>query len=62
MDFQERYRKHKTFIEKRWLPISLEVMLQEGPEKKISILKKHNSRLQMRFRTIDELQRIPGIL
>jgi len=40
MDFQERYLKHKTAIQKRWEPILTEVLLQEEPEKKISILKK----------------------
>ena len=40
MDFQERYLKHKTAIQKRWEPILKEVLLQEEPEKKISILKK----------------------
>ena len=40
MDFQERYRKHETAIQKRWEPILKEVLLQEEPEKKISILKK----------------------
>jgi len=40
MDFQERYRKHKTFIENRWQPIDVKVILEEDPEMKISILKK----------------------
>ena len=40
MDSQERYLKHKTAIQKRWEPILKEVLLQEEPGKKISILKK----------------------
>ena len=40
MSFQERYKKHESAIQKRWGPISIEVILQEGPEMKISILKK----------------------
>ena len=33
------YWKHKASIEERWLPIKVEVILAEEPEKKISILK-----------------------
>lgn len=40
MDFQERYRKHKTAIQKRWVPILKEVLLEEELGKQISILKK----------------------
>ena len=40
MSFQERYKKHKDAIQKRWGPISIEVLLQEEPGIKISILKK----------------------
>ena len=40
MSFQERYKKHKDAIQKLWGPISIEVLLQEEPEMKISILKK----------------------
>ncbi len=40
MSFQERYKRYKRRIDKHWAPVSIEVMLQEGPEKKISILKK----------------------
>lgn len=38
MDFG-LFEKHETFIKERWRPISVEFMLQEGPEKKISFLK-----------------------
>ena len=40
MSFQERYEKHKNFIQERWLPFSVKVMLEEDPEKKISIIRK----------------------
>ena len=39
MGFQSLYNKHKASIEERWLPIKVEVILAEEPEKKISILK-----------------------
>ena len=32
--------KHETFIKERWLPIKVKVMLEEDPEKKISIIRK----------------------
>ena len=38
MDFG-LFQKHESFIKERWLPLSVEFMLQEGPEKKISFLK-----------------------
>jgi len=38
MDFG-LYQKHEAFIKDRWLPLSVEFMLQEGPEKKINFLK-----------------------
>ena len=31
---------HRAFIEERWLPIKVKVMLEEDPEKKISIIRK----------------------
>ena len=39
MSFQERYEKHKNFIQERWLPFSVKVMLEEGPKIKISIIR-----------------------
>ena len=38
MDFQERYLKHKTFIENRWQPIDVKVLSEEDPKKKESII------------------------
>ena len=32
--------KYQTFIKERWLPIDIKVMLEEDPEKKISIIRK----------------------
>ena len=43
MDFQERYEKHETAIQKRWQPFSIEVLeqnVQEGTSEIISILEK----------------------
>ena len=39
MSFQERYEKHKNFIQERWLPISVKVMLEEDPKNKIIIIR-----------------------
>ena len=38
MDFG-LFQKHETFIKERWLPISVDLMLQEGVEKKINFFK-----------------------
>ena len=40
MNFNSFYFEHRAFIEERWLPINLKVMLEEDPEKKISIIRK----------------------
>ena len=40
MGLDTLYFKHSDFIDKRWLPIKVEVMLEEDPEKKISIIRK----------------------
>jgi hypothetical protein len=40
MSFQNQHHRYKRRIDKLWAPVSIEVMLQEGQEKKISILKK----------------------
>ena len=39
MSFQERYEKHKNFIQERWLPFSVKVMLEEDPKNKIIIIR-----------------------
>ena len=40
MNFNSFYFEHRAFIEERWLPIKVKVMLEEDPEKKISIIRK----------------------
>ena len=40
MSFQNQHHRYKRCIDKHWAPVSIEVMLQVGQEKKISILKK----------------------
>ena len=53
MDFG-LYRKHETFIKERWLPLSVEFMLQEGPEKKISFLKEAQRQASKEIQNIEE--------
>jgi hypothetical protein len=55
MDFQERYRKHKTAIQKRWEPILKEVLLEEELGKQISILKKAKQQAAKGIQDQDEL-------
>ena len=40
MGLDTLYFEHRAFIEERWLPIKVKVMLEEDPEKKISIIRK----------------------
>ena len=53
MDFG-LYEKHETFIKERWLPISVDLMLQEGPEKKISFLKEAQRQASKEIQNIEE--------
>ena len=53
MDFG-LYQKHEVFIKERWLPISVEFMLQEGPEKKISFLKETQRQASKEIQNIEE--------
>ena len=39
MSFEYLYRKHKNFIQERWRPFSIKVMLEEDPKNKISIIR-----------------------
>ena len=39
MSFEYLYRKHKNFIQERWLPFSVKVMLEEDLKNKISIIR-----------------------
>ena len=53
MDFG-LYQKHEAFIKERWLPLSVEFMLQEGPEKKISFLKDAHRQASKEIQNIEE--------
>jgi len=56
MDFQERYRKHKTFIENRWQPIDVKVLSEEDPKKKVSIIIEAKKRAANEIQNQDELR------
>ena len=47
-------QKHEDFIKERWLPISVEFMLQEGPEKKINFLKEAQRQASKEIQNIEE--------
>jgi len=53
MDFG-LFQKHEAFIKERWLPLSVEFMLQEGPEKKISFLKEAQQQASKKIQNIEE--------
>ena len=53
MDFG-LYEKHETFLKERWLPISVELILLEGPEKKISFLKEAQQQASKEIQNIEE--------
>ena len=55
-------QKHETFIKERWLPISVEFMLQEGPEKKISFLKEAQQQASKEIQNIEEKSVFIGFL
>ena len=61
MDFG-LYQKHETFIKERWLPISVDLMLQEGPEKKISFLKEAQRQASKEIQNIEEKSVFIGFL
>ena len=61
MDFG-LYQKHKAFIKERWLPISVDLMLQEGPEKKISFLKEAQQHASKEIQNIEEKSVFIGFL
>ena len=48
------FRKHEAFIKERWLPISVDLMLLEGPEKKISFLKEAQRQASKEIQNIEE--------
>ena len=53
MDFG-LYQKHEAFIKERRLPISVDLMLQEGPEKKIRFLKEAQQQASKEIQNIEE--------
>ena len=55
MSFQERYEKHKNFIQERWLPFSVKVMLEKDPKNKISIIRKAQKQAAKEIQDQDEL-------
>ena len=55
MSLKERYEKHKNFIQERWQPIHIKVLLQEDPEKKISIIKAAQKKAVKEIQDQDEL-------
>jgi len=61
MDFG-LYQKHEPFIKERWLPISVDLMLQEGPEKKISFLKEAQRQASKEIQNIEEKSVFIGFL
>jgi len=54
MDDFGLYRKHEALVKERWLPISVDFMLQEGPEKKISFLKEAQRQASKEIKNIEE--------
>jgi len=61
MDFG-LYQKHETFIKERWLPISVDLMLLKGPEKKISFLKEAQQQASKEIQNIEEKSVFIGFL
>jgi len=61
MDFG-LFQKHEAFIKERWLPISVDLMLLEGPEKKISFLKEAQQHASKEIQNIEERSVFIGFL
>jgi len=61
MDFG-LFEKHETFIKERWLPISVDLMLLKGPEKKISFLKEAQRQASKEIQNIEEKSVFIGFL
>mgnify|MGYP001482191180 FL=1 len=53
MDNFGLYRKHEAFVKERWLPISVDFMLQEGPEEKIRFLKEAQRQASKEIKNIE---------
>ena len=56
MSLENRYRKHKTFIENRWQPIDVKVLSEEDPKKKVSIIIEAKKRAANEIQNQDELR------
>ena len=55
MSFENVYPKDQTFIEKRWQPIEIKLMLEEDLEKKISIIREAKKQAAKEIQDQDEL-------
>jgi len=55
-------QKHEVFIKERWLPISVDLMLLKGPEKKISFLKEAQQQASKEIQNIEEKSVFIGFL
>ena len=55
-------QKHEAFIKERWLPISVDLMLLKGPEKKISFLKEAQRQASKEIQNIEEKSVFIGFL
>ena len=54
MGFDSQYFKHRASIRERWLPIKVKVMLEEDPEKKISIIREAQKQAAKEIHDIEE--------
>ena len=61
MDFG-LFQKHEAFIKERWLPISVDLMLLEGAEKKINFLKEAQRQASKEIQNIEEKSVFIGFL
>ena len=55
MSIENLYPKDQTFIEKRWQPIEIKLMLEEDLEKKISIIREAKKQAAKEIQDQDEL-------
>ena len=54
MSFEVLLRKHKNFIQERWLPFSVKVMLEEDLKNKISIIREAQKQAAKEIQNIEE--------
>ena len=55
MSIENLYPKDQTFIEKRWQPIEIKLILEEDLEKKISIIREAKKQAAKEIQDQDEL-------